>query len=295
MLRGQEFYRDALSPGASRRHQPSRLLHYQAQRQAAEVAAQLRTTGPATIISNACASGTNAIGHAWQWVRGGQAARVLAGGYEALCHLVFAGFDALQALSPGGCRPFDEQRDGLSLGEGAALLALETLESARARGAPILGVVEGYASSTDIHHLTQPHPDGTAARLAMTTACERSGLTPADIDYLNAHGTGTRLNDSAEAQAISDWAGTHATRLWVSSTKRCVGHLLGAAGAVEAALCLMALQGQWLPPMPELRSPDPRCNFPLVRDPRDAVLHRVMSNSFGFGGANATLIFKRSP
>jgi 3-oxoacyl-[acyl-carrier-protein] synthase II len=295
MLRGQEFYQTALSTEASRRHQPSRVIHYQAQRQAAEAASQLRTSGPVTIISNACASGTNAIGHAWQLVRSGQYPRVLAGGYEALCLLVFAGFDSLQAMSPNGCRPFDTDRDGLNLGEGAALLALETLGSARARGAPILGVVESYASSTDIHHLTQPHPEGEAARTAMTKACELAGISPRDIDYLNAHGTGTRLNDSAEAQAIVDWAGPHVSGLPVSSTKRSVGHLLGAAGAVEAVLCLMTLQGQWLPPMPELKHPDPRCDFPLVRQPRDASLERVMSNSFGFGGANATLIFKRSP
>jgi 3-oxoacyl-[acyl-carrier-protein] synthase II len=295
MLRGQEFYGVALSPKASRRQQPSRVLHYQAQRQAAEAAGQLRSSGPVTIISNACASGTNAIGHAWQLVRSGQYPRVLAGGYEALCLLVFAGFDSLQALSPTGCRPFDAKRDGLSLGEGAALLALESLDCARARGAPILGVVEGYASSTDTHHLTQPHPQGEAARTAMTKACEQAGVGPGEIDYLNAHGTGTRLNDSAEAQAILDWAGPRATKLPVSSTKRSVGHLLGAAGAVEAALCLMALQGQWLPPMPELEEPDPLCAFPLVREPRKATLERAMSNSFGFGGANATLILKRSP
>jgi len=295
MLRGEEFYQTALSAHPSCRHQPSRALHYQAQRQAGEAAAQLHTSGPVTIISNACASGTNAIGHAWQLVRSGQCQRVLAGGYEALCLLVFAGFDSLQALSPGGCRPFDIKRDGLNLGEGAALLALETLDGARARGATILGVVEGYASSTDTHHLTQPHPEGQAARTAMSKACERAGISPDDIDYLNAHGTGTRLNDSAEAQAISDWAGSQVSRLWVSSTKRSVGHLLGAAGAVEAALCLMTLQGQWLPPMPELEEPDPLCTFPLVRQPRDAALDRVMSNSFGFGGANASLIFKRSP
>lgn len=295
MLRGEEFYRMVWSANVSHRHQPSRVLHYQAQRQAAEAAAQLGTTGSATIISNACASGTNAIGHAWQWIRSGQVQRVLAGGYEALCQLVYAGFDSLQALSSQGCRPFDTRRDGLSLGEGAALLALETLESARSRGAPILGVVEAYASSTDTHHLTQPHPEGVAARTAMTKACDRAGVSAADIDYLNAHGTGTRLNDSAEARAISDWAGPHASKLWVSSTKRCVGHLLGAAGAVEAVLSLMALQGQWLPPMPELEEADPLCTFPLVRQPSACPLERVMSNSFGFGGANATLIFKRSP
>jgi 3-oxoacyl-[acyl-carrier-protein] synthase II len=295
MLRGEEFYHQALRPDGSSRHQPSRVLHYQAQRQAAEAAHALGTTGPATIISNACASGSNAIGQAWQLVRTGTYTRVLAGGYEALCLLVFSGFDSLQALSAEGCRPFDANRDGLSLGEGAALLALETLESAQSRGARVLGVVESYASATDIHHLTQPHPEGDAARAAMDLACTRAGLKPDAIHYLNAHGTGTRLNDAAEAKAINSWAGPYASQLPVSSTKRCVGHLLGAAGAVEAVLCLMTLQQQWLPPMPELAHPDPLCQFPLVRQPRPAKLERVMSNSFGFGGANASLILRRTP
>jgi 3-oxoacyl-[acyl-carrier-protein] synthase II len=295
MLRGEEFYHQALQDGSSCRHQPSRVLHYQAQRQAAEAAHALGTTGPATIISNACASGSNAIGQAWELVRRGTYPRVLAGGYEALCMLVFSGFDSLQALSASGCRPFDTNRDGLSLGEGAALLALETMESAQSRRAEVLGVVESYASTTDIHHLTQPHPEGDAARAAMDLACTRAGLGPEAIHYLNAHGTGTRLNDAAEAKAINGWAGSCAAQLPVSSTKRCVGHLLGAAGAVEAALCLMVLQGQWLPPMPELAEPDPLCEFPLVREPAASRIERVMSNSFGFGGANASLILRRTP
>jgi 3-oxoacyl-[acyl-carrier-protein] synthase II len=210
-----------------------------------------------------------------------------------LCHLIFAGFDSLQALSPTQCRPFDEQRDGLALGEGAAALTLEALEGAQTRGATILAELVGYGAATDLHHLTQPHPQGDAAVATMSEACQCARLKPGDIDYLNAHGTGTPLNDGAEAIAITRWAGARAATLPVSSTKAGIGHLLGAAGAVEATICVLALRGQWLPPMPATRTPDPACGFPLVTTPTNARLDNVMTNSFGFGGANATLIFRR--
>jgi 3-oxoacyl-[acyl-carrier-protein] synthase II len=247
-----------------------------------------------TIISNACASGANAIGHAWSLIRTGRAERVLAGGYDALAQVTFAGFDVLQALSPTGCRPFDVGRDGLALGEGAAVLTLETRESARRRGASILGVLAGYGAATDIHHLTQPHPEGNAAWASMTAACDSAGLAPTDIDYVNAHGTGTVLNDSAEATAINRWAGARAPTLPVSSTKSSVGHLLGAAGAVEAVVCLMALREGFLPPSSTTETVDPLCRFPVVTRPRPAMLRAVLSNSFGFGGSNASLVFRRA-
>ena len=147
-----------------------------------------------------------------------------------MSQLVFSGFDALQALSPTCCRPFDKNRDGLAVGEGAAMLALETLESAQRRNAEILGEIIGYATTIDRHHLTQPHPEGNAAFAAMTQACAVAGVTPAEIDYVNAHGTGTPLNDGAEAAAINRWAGARAATLPVSSTKASIGHLLGGAG-----------------------------------------------------------------
>jgi len=199
----------------------------------------------------------------------------------------------LQALSPTQCRPFDAHRDGLALGEGAAMLALETRDSAKKRGAEILGEITGYGAATDAHHLTQPHPNGDAAFASMTAACESAKLAPDKIDYLNAHGTGTPLNDSAEAAAINRWAGAHAKNIPVSSTKSSIGHLLGGAGAVEAVVCLMALREQWLPPTSTLQTPEPLCEFPIVREPRDARLEFALTNSFGFGGANATLILRR--
>ena len=293
MSLGEDYFRQAVQSPARHRRQPTRAIHYQPQVQARMVLDALGFGGPITIISNACASGSNAIGQAWSLIRCGQAERALAGGYDALSLLVFAGFDALQALSPTVCRPFDARRDGLALGEGAALVALETLEHAQRRKATILGELIGYGTTIDQHHLTQPQPEGNAALAAMNLACEAARLGPQEVDYINAHGTGTVLNDSAEAFAISRWAGPRAATLPVSSTKASIGHLLGAAGAVEAVICLMALREQWLPVQAAFATPDPACNFPIVRQPRDARVNVALSNSFGFGGVNATLILRR--
>jgi 3-oxoacyl-[acyl-carrier-protein] synthase II len=183
----------------------------------------------------------------------------------------------------------------LALGEGAAVIALETLECARMRNAPILGEIIGYSTSIDQHHLTQPHPQGSTTLTVMKLACASAGITPDEVDYINAHGTGTPLNDASEALAISQWAGPRAATLPVSSTKSSVGHLLGGAGAVEAVVCLMALREQWLPAQAAFETPDPACNFPIVHQPRDARLNVALSNSFGFGGVNATLILRRWP
>lgn len=293
MSLGEDYFRQALQTPARHCRQPTRAMHYQAQTQARLVAEAFGFAGPITIIANACASGANALGHAWELVRRGRAERVLAGGYDALSLLVFAGFDSLQALSPTSCRPFDARRDGLSLGEGAAVLTLENLELAQRRGAAILGEFIGYGATLDLHHLTQPHPAGDAALAAMTAACQTAGIAPEEVDYLNAHGTGTPLNDSSEALAINRWAGGRAATLPVSSTKAGIGHLLGAAGAVEAVVCLMSLQEQWLPPECNLLSVDPICQFPVVRQPTNARVKVALSNSFGFGGANATVVFRR--
>ena len=293
MSLGQDYYRQAVNMPHSRRKQATRILHYQSQRQGLDLAAAFGFHGPITIIANACASGSNAIGHAWELLRRGHAQRVLTGGYDALSHLVFSGFDSLQALSPTQCRPFDAHRDGLALGEGAAVLTLETLEHARRRDAEILGEIIGYGAATDAHHLTQPHPNGDAAFASMSAASAIARIEPAQIGYINAHGTGTPLNDSAEAAAINRWAGKSASSVSVSSTKFSIGHLLGGAGAVEALVCLMALREQWLPPNTTLETPDPVCAFRLVKEPADVRIEYALSNSFGFGGANATLILRR--
>jgi 3-oxoacyl-[acyl-carrier-protein] synthase II len=293
MTFGEAYFRQATRTPGCAPGQAARAVHYQPQVQARMVLDGLGFDGPVTIISNACASGANAIGHAWEMIRAGQAEAVLTGGYDALCEMVFAGFDALQALSPTLCRPFDAHRDGLALGEGAGILALETFDRARRRGALILGEVAAYSTAIDPHHLTQPHPEGETALAVMKQACAAAGLAPEALDYVNAHGTGTPLNDSSEALAISRWAGDRAVTLPVSSTKAGIGHLLGAAGAVEAVSCLMALREQWLPAQAAFDSPDPACRFPIVSRPRDARIGVALSNSFGFGGVNAALIFRK--
>ncbi len=293
MSSGETYYRRAITSPPARHGQPTLALHYQAQTQARLVANALGDGGPIQLVANACASGANAIGLAWELIRRGRATRVLAGGYDALSLLTFSGFDALQALSTTTCRPFDAKRDGLALGEGAGVFTLETLDSARRRGAEILGEIAGYGAAIDLHHLTQPHPQGDAALETMRLACASAGVSPAEVDYVNAHGTGTPLNDTSEAIALERWAGERVSTLPVSSTKASIGHLLGAAGAVEAVVSLMVLRGQWLPPERGIESPDPACRFPLVREPEERCVNVVLSNSFGFGGANASLILRR--
>lgn len=300
MSRGEEFFRAAISAENSRAGQATRVTHYLAQRQALDLAEAFGIRGSISIIANACAAGANAVGHAFRIVQSGQSRHAIAGGYDALSQLVFAGFDSLQALSPTACRPFDASRDGLALGEGAAVVTLETLESATERGAQIFGEIVGYGAATDAHHLTQPHPQGDAALMTMQAACSEAGVQPPQVAYINAHGTGTPLNDIAETHAINRWAGADVEKIRVSSTKAGIGHLLGAAGAVETVVCLMALKEQWLPPMTTTVTPDPEVRFKLVQKPTKAKelpqsFEYALSNSFGFGGANASLLFRKFP
>jgi len=299
MALGEAFYRQACGAaggsGNTGARQATRAFYYQSQQQVAAMQRALGLTGPVTVISNACASGANAMAHAFSLIARGDVPAVLCGGYDALCQLVFAGFDTLKALSPTVARPFDAQRDGLALGEGAGLVLMESLEHARERKASLLAEIAGTGAGTDLHHLTQPHPQGDAALASMTAACAMAGLEPGEIDYLNSHGTGTPLNDIAEALAIQRWAGDSVARLPVSSTKGAIGHLLGGAGAVEAVICLMALRDGFLPPCVNIETPDPACTFDLIRQPRNANLRTALTNSFGFGGSNATLIFRQPP
>jgi 3-oxoacyl-[acyl-carrier-protein] synthase II len=243
------------------------------------------------VIANACASGTNAIGHAFECVRSGRYQRVFTGGYDALSELVFVGFDSLQASTPEKCRPFDRRRAGMVLGEGAAILALEELTSARARGATILAEIVGYGISTDNHHLTQPNPSGVGALAAMEQALESAQLPPSAVDYINAHGTATSFNDAAEAKAITHLFGS---RVPVSSTKSMMGHSLGAAGAIEAVFCILALQHQFLPPNINFTMCDENVDLNIVANRSySAPLRTVISNSFGFGGANASILIQQ--
>src|SRR5947207_4428520 len=244
---------------------------------------------PCQIIANACASGTNAIGHGFNCVRSGRYQRVLTGGYDALSELVFVGFDSLQAATPERCRPFDRERSGLVLGEGAAILALENFESAEERGATILAEIIGYGISTDNFHLTQPDPSGIGPRQAMEAALQSAGIEASEIDYVNAHGTATRFNDASEGRAIAELF----NGVPVSSTKGMMGHSLGAAGAIEAVISLLAIQNQLLPPNINFRQGDAGLDLNIVgNSARAGSVRTVLSNSFGFGGTNASIILR---
>ena len=267
--------------------------HYQPQRAMASLTEELDWPGHVVLVSNACASGANAIGMGLELLQYGGCDAVIVGGYDAISELVFAGFDVLRALAPSGIpRPFDAQRDGLALGEGAGVLILEKASTAQARGAEPVARLSGYHTATDLHHLTQPDPTGKAAITTMTRTCQQAGLEPAQIDYINSHGTGTPFNDVAEGAAIQAWAGEAAGRIAVSSTKSAMGHLLGGAGAVEAALCVMALREQWMPASLNIRELDSIATFDVVRHFREAPLRAALANSFGFGGTNASLVFQ---
>ena len=282
---GENFYR---SLGNGNGCSAALIANYPPQKQIVDAMEKFGMNVPAEVIANACASGTNAIGHAFNAIRAGRYQRILAGGYDALSELVFVGFDSLQAATPEKCRPFDSNRSGMVLGEGAALFALEELESARSRGTEILGEIIGYGISTDNHHLTQPNPDGSGPRRAMEQALAQAKLTPDQVGYINAHGTATILNDSAEGKAIMELFGD----VPVSSTKSMMGHSLGAAGAIEAAVTLLALQYQFLPPNINFRESDLSLNV-VANEAHEAQFNCAVSNSFGFGGTNATIVFRK--
>src|SRR5438552_8733103 len=289
MSYGEHYYR-SLSQAGDLRHAPTWIANYPAQKPVIDAQETLGISAPCQVIANACASGTNAIGHAFECVRSGRYERVLAGGYDALSELVFVGFDSLQASTPEKCRPFDRHRTGMVLGEGAAILALENFEAARARDAAILAEIIGYGISTDNFHLTQPNPSGSGARQAMERALESARLAADAVDYINAHGTATPFNDATEGKAIGQLFG----RVPVSSTKSMMGHSLGAAGAVEAIVCLLALQHQFLPPNINFRAPDEDADLNIVANESQAAFVRtVLSNSFGFGGTNASILMQQ--
>lgn len=267
----------------------------------ATIAIQLGLRGPNMALATACASGANAIGEAAEMIRRGTADVMLAGGAEAaIVPVAMAALNVMGALSARNeapqqaSRPFDRERDGFVMGEGAGMLVLESLEHAQARGARILAELSGYGTSNDAYHISAPAENGAGAALSMQWALEDAGLSPEQIDYINAHGTSTPLNDKSETQAIKKVFGETAYSIPVSSTKSMTGHLLGASGALEAVICVQVLQEQILPPTINYEYPDPECDLDYVpNQPRSRTVHHVMSNSFGFGGHNATLIFSR--
>jgi 3-oxoacyl-[acyl-carrier-protein] synthase II len=289
MSYGEHYYR-SLRQAGDLRHAPTWIANYPAQKPVIDAHESLGISSPCQVIANACASGTNAIGHAFECVRSGRYQRVLAGGYDALSELVFTGFDSLQASTPEKCRPFDRRRTGMVLGEGAALLELENLDSAQQRGASILAEIIGYGISTDNFHITQPDPSGIGPRQAMERAVQSARVSENEIDYINAHGTATLFNDAAEGKAINELF----NGVPVSSTKSMMGHSLGAAGAVEAVVCLLALQHQFLPANINFEAADDDLDLNIVaNESRPAFLRTVLSNSFGFGGTNASILMRR--
>ncbi|HEY3359134.1 MAG TPA: beta-ketoacyl-[acyl-carrier-protein] synthase family protein [Polyangia bacterium] len=250
--------------------------------------------GPRATLMTACSSSATAIGYAGDLIRCGRAAVALAGGTEPLCRLTYAGFSALRAMAPEPCRPFDLERNGLTLGEGSATLVLEDLAHARARGARVLAELRGYGVSADAHHMTAPDPEGDGAARAIRDALRDAELSPAAIDYVNAHGTATQYNDPVETLALKKVFGEHAAKLMVSSTKAMTGHALGAAGAIEAAICVFALRDGVIPPTLGLEHPDPACDLDYVPGaPRTRAIRFALSNSFGFGGSNTALVLGR--
>ncbi|HEY1476881.1 MAG TPA: beta-ketoacyl-[acyl-carrier-protein] synthase family protein [Chthoniobacterales bacterium] len=286
---GETYYRRLLAT-KSRKGFARLAGNYTPQKSVLDALEANRLRIPAQIVANACSSGANAIGHGFELVSHGLRACVICGGYDPLCELVFVGFDSLQAATPEKIRPFDKNRSGMVLGEGAAFLILESERYAAHRGATALAEIVGYGVSTDTYHLTQPHPSGIGPKLAMQRALESAGLAAGAIDYVNAHGTATIFNDATEGAAISELC----ERVPVSSTKSMMGHALGAAGAIEAVFSVLALCEQFLPANINFAEPDPSWKFNVIgNSSRAGSVDHALSNSIGFGGTNATLILKR--
>jgi len=267
----------------------------------AQVSIVLGAKGPNLGTTSACSSGSDAIGTAYEIIRRGDAQAMLAGGSEAaVTPIGIAAFNALRVLSTRNSqpqlasRPFDAERDGFVLSEGAAVLMLEDLSFAQRRGASILAEITGYGVSSDAYHVTQPTEDGEGAVRAMQMALNKAGLATTEIDYINAHGTSTPLNDKMETRAIKTVFGDTAYHIPISSTKSMMGHLLGGAGAVEAAICIMVIQHGIIPPTINLTHPDPECDLDYVPNiARQARVTTALSNSFGFGGHNSVLVWRQ--
>jgi len=290
---------EVLSQRGPKRVSPFLIPMMLADMASAQVSMVTGAMGANYCLVSSCSSGADALGQAWEMIRRGQEDVMLAGGSEApLYPIAVAGFNSMRALSrfnedpQKASRPFDANRDGFVMAEGAAVLVLESQESAEARGATILAELRGYGATSDAHHLTEPGPTGRSAANAIQLALKAAGVEPSELDYLNAHGTSTPLNDRSETRAVKLALGEDAYRVPISSTKSMTGHLLGAGGALEATFCVMAIKNGIVPPTINLETPDPDCDLDYT--PHQAKQKRVdvaMSNSFGFGGHNSVLVF----
>lgn len=266
-----------------------------------QVSIKFGAKGPNSAVATACATGSHSIGDAYRIIQRGEADAMIAGGTESvITALGIGGFNAMKALSvrndepEKASRPFDRDRDGFVMGEGAGVMILESLGHALSRGARIYAEVSGYGMTADAYHITSPAPEGEGAARCMEIALRDGGIRPSEVDYINAHGTSTRYGDELESSAVKKVFGEHAHKLAISSTKSMTGHLLGAAGGVEAVICILSMLNNIVPPTINLDNPDPQCDLDYVpHKARQMTVNCAMSNSFGFGGTNACLIFKR--
>ncbi|PYQ31464.1 MAG: beta-ketoacyl-[acyl-carrier-protein] synthase family protein [Acidobacteria bacterium] len=291
LLEGEDYYFTRLVRGR-RRAPASRVLQQPTSGPSDAVARVFNAGGGVVSNATACASAGAALGMAADYLRSRHADVAIAGGSDALCRLTYSGFNVLQAVDPQPCSPFGAERKGINLGEGAAYLVLERWDDARARGARILAELCGYGATCDAHHPTAPHEDGRGAEAAMRAAIREASVGPNEINYVNAHGTGTLLNDSAETRAIVAAVGTAVP---VSSSKSYFGHTLGASGAVEAVITVLALMNQLAPPTLRLERAAEDCTLDYIpHTPRPLAMTHALSNTFGFGGSNVSLLFRRA-
>jgi 3-oxoacyl-[acyl-carrier-protein] synthase II len=293
MLEGEAAYRQYLkSRGKGVRF--SDFSSFCCASSADHIASKLGLMGPKTTFMTACSSGATAMGYARDLIRSGMAKVIIAGGTEPLSRITYATFNALGAVDPEFCRPFDKNRQGISLGEGAGILIFESLRHAQNRGAQILGEILGYGVSCDAHHMTAPDPQASGAVRCMQTALRDAGLHPERVDYINAHGTATPANDRMETRGIKAVFGNKAYEIPVSSTKSMMGHTLGAAGAIEGVVSVLGIVQGFIPPTIHLTAPDPECDLDYVAGgARDCHVNIVLSNSFAFGGNNTSVVFGR--
>jgi 3-oxoacyl-[acyl-carrier-protein] synthase II len=293
MLEGEEAYRDHLK-GAGKSVRFSRFASFCCAASADHIASNLGLMGPKTTFMTACSSGATAIGYARDIIRGGMAKIIISGGTEPLSRITYAAFNALKAVDLEYCKPFDKNRQGLSLGEGAGIMILESLNHARNRGARIYGEVLGYGVSCDAHHMTAPDPEASGAVRCMQAALQDAGVPPKLVDYVNAHGTATPANDLMETRGIKEVFGKRAYEIPVSSTKSMTGHTLGAAGAIETVATVLGITEQFAPPTIHRHTPDPECDLDYVTEGfREMEINIALSNSFAFGGNNTSVILGR--
>jgi 3-oxoacyl-[acyl-carrier-protein] synthase II len=287
----EKFFLDTIREQPTK---PSRLLNFSPDAAGTFISNHFGLRGPKSSIMTACSSGATAIGFAADLIRAGYADVMITGGVEALSTVTLSGFNSLAALSTGDIKPFDANREGIVLGEGAGILILEDYDKALARGAKILAEFCGYGFTSDAHHITAPHPTGNGMVKAMQQAVAEANIECDQIKYINAHGTGTELNDKSETASVRRMFGDHANKLCMSSTKSMIGHTLSAAGAIEAVATVLALLGQFAPPNINYETLDPECDLDVVpNQSRNLSMDYAMSNSLAFGGNNTSLIFKR--